>query len=145
MSAADNSEAMLEITAEILKDAGFDCSVSRQDIEALTFEPESFDTVLSFRLFHHFPRADIRRRVVAEVCRVAASRVVISYYNSRSLNYVRRRLRDGLKGKSYKKYGIPLFELKGYFADHGFSLVEEFAQQRYLKPLHIAVFERKGH
>jgi 2-polyprenyl-3-methyl-5-hydroxy-6-metoxy-1,4-benzoquinol methylase len=142
MTGADNSEAMLKITGETVREAGFDCAVGRQDIEALSYDAGSFDTVLSFRLFHHFPHADIRQRAIEQVCRIAGSRVVMSYYNSRSLNYIRRRIRDRLKGKIYKKYGLPLSELTGYFAAQGFHLIGDFAEQRYLKPLHLAVFER---
>src|SRR5262245_58235268 len=65
VSSADLSEAMIEITRETVTKEKLNCSVERQDIEKLTFSDRAFDSVISFRLFHHFPNPEIRQRAVS--------------------------------------------------------------------------------
>ena len=36
--------------------------IERQDIEAMTYADKAFDTIVCFRLFHHFPDRAIRAR-----------------------------------------------------------------------------------
>src|SRR5436190_11693500 len=69
MSSADLSENMIEIARQAVGDV----IVERQDVERLTYPDKHFDTIVSFRLFHHFPNPEIRQRVVKELCRVAKS------------------------------------------------------------------------
>ena len=47
---------------------------------------------MSFRLFHHFPTVEIRRRVVQELCRIAGKNVVLSYFHP-ALSTLRTRSR----------------------------------------------------
>ena len=140
---ADRSEHMISITKEIMQEADFPGHVQIEDIENLSMADRSIDGVFCFRLFQHFPNKDIRAKAVSEMCRIADQYVIMSYFNSRCLNIVRRRVRDRLKGKLYKKYGTSLSQVKGYFADNGFQFIEDFAEPRpLLRPLHIAVFKR---
>ena len=81
LSSADLSEAMIAITRENVAKNGFKCPVERQDIEKLTYSDKHFDSVISFRLFHHFPNPEIRQRAVTELCRVArhfVTRIVLT-------------------------------------------------------------------
>src|SRR5688572_32272693 len=65
LSSADLSEPMLAIARENVAKNGFKCPVERQDIEKLTYPDKHFDSVISFRLFHHFPNREIRQRAVS--------------------------------------------------------------------------------
>lgn len=141
LSAADLSEAMIEIARQNISENDLNCSVELQDVEQLTYPNQSFDTVVCFRLFHHFPTAEIRRRVVKELCRVAALNVVLSYF-APSLSTLKRKLREARLEKVSKKYTTPLAEVEGYFAEAGFRLVKDFAQMPLIHTLHLAVFER---
>ncbi|HUK82572.1 MAG TPA: class I SAM-dependent methyltransferase [Verrucomicrobiae bacterium] len=141
MTAADLSPAMIEVARETMKRNALDVPVLQQDIERLTFPDCAFDTVVSFRLFHHFPTVEIRRRVVHSLCRVAVKTVVLSYF-APSLSAVRRKLRERRSGS--KKYITPLKEVAGYFHEAGFRLVKDFAQTPLIHTLHVAVFERSG-
>src|SRR5262245_10416964 len=85
LSSADLSEAMLEIARENATKNDLKCPVERQDIEKLTYADRAFDTVVSFRLFHHFPNPEIRQRAVTELCRVARQFVALSYFSPASL------------------------------------------------------------
>lgn len=139
VTAADLSDAMLVVTRETL--AGRGVAVEKQDVERFTYADRQFDTVVCFRLFHHFPTAEIRQRVVRELCRVAGRSVVLSYF-APSLGMLKRKLREAKGGKLSKKYITSLDEVRGYFAAVGFRLVKDFAQLPVVHALHVAVFER---
>ena len=142
MTCGDLSEAMLKIARENVAEHGFDFPVERQDIEKLTFKDRSFDTVISFRLFHHFPDAAIRQRAVTELCRVARQYVALSYFSPASVTSVKRQIRAAIGGRRSDKHPTPLSEVQGYFAKAGFALVKDFAQMPLIHTLHLAVFER---
>ena len=140
-SGGDRSATMVEITGRNLSEAGHPANARVLDIEALDMADDSIDAVFCFRLFHHLPEKELRDKVVSEICRVAKDYVVMSYFNSRCVNMVRRKWRDRLKGQIYKKYGTPLSEVEAYFSKHGYELVVDYAEKKGFKPLHIAVFK----
>lgn len=144
VAAGDLSDAMLTIAKENVAQAGLNCPVERLDVEKLIYADREFDTIVNFRLFHHFPTPDIRQRVVSELCRVARKYVVLSYFSNLSVTSFKRRLRALTgRGKS-AKYFTSLDEVEGYFNKAGFRLVKDFAQLHLLRTLHLAVFERIG-
>jgi ubiquinone/menaquinone biosynthesis C-methylase UbiE len=137
-SGADLSESMIAIARESATEAKLSCLVERQDLEKLTYGDGQFDTIVCFRLFHHFPNVEIRQRVVSELCRVAGQFVVLSYFSPYSVQSIRRKL----SGKDKDRFATSLAEVEGYFRHAGFRLVEDFAQIRVLHTLHLAVFKR---
>ena len=141
-TAADLSDAMIEIARQNMKLESLPVEVQRQDVESLQFEDQSFDAVISFRLFHHFPNKEIRARVVAELCRVARRHVVISYFSPWAGTSVKRQLQKKLFGRKMAKFATSLAELKGYFNEKGFAFVRNFARAPLLHTLNVAVFER---
>lgn len=138
-SGADLSESMILIARESIAEAKLSCTVERQDLEKLSYGNGHFDTIVCFRLFHHFPNAEIRQRVVSELCRVAGQFVVLSYFSPYSVQSIRRKL----SGTDKDRFATPLVEVEGYFRHAGFRLVEDFAQMRVLHTLHLAVFKRR--
>lgn len=144
VSSADLSEAMLAIARESIAQAGVPGDVQRQDIEKLTYPDQAFDAVVCFRLFHHFPNADIRQRTVTELCRVAKRWVALSYFSPASVTSVKRKLRAALGGKKAEHYPTSGAEVSGYFERCGFRLVKDFAQMPLVHTMHLAVFERAG-
>ncbi len=142
VGAADLSDAMLSIAREKLGQKKMILFVEKQDVEALSFPSRAFDTILCFRLFHHFPTEDIRRRVVAELCRVAREYVVLSYFSPFSATSLKRSLRLRFGGKPSQKHATPLSEVSGYFEQCGFHLVKDFAQLPLVHTMHLALFAR---
>ena len=142
MAAADLSDAMLELARQHTADQGVACPVEKQDVEKLTYPDQHFDTVVSFRLFHHFPNRAIRVRVVAELCRVARQYVALSYFSPLSVTSVKRTVRAALGGKRSEKHATSLAEVKAYFAEAGFRLMKDYAQVPLIHTLHLALFER---
>jgi ubiquinone/menaquinone biosynthesis C-methylase UbiE len=144
VSAADLSDSMIQIATETMAENKINCPVEKQDVEKLTLPDRGFDTIISFRLFHHFPSPDIRSRVVKELCRVARKYVVLSYFSPYSATSVRNKLRAAMGGKRSQKHTTPLSEVEGYFKNCGFKLVKDFAQMPLIHTVHLAVFERVG-
>jgi ubiquinone/menaquinone biosynthesis C-methylase UbiE len=139
MSAADLSENMIEIARQ----AAPDVTVEKQDVERLTYPDKHFDTIVSFRLFHHFPTPEIRQRAINELCRVAAHNVVLSYFSPVSWTSMKRKIRAARGGRKSDKHATPLSEVAGYFEKAGFALVKDYAQLPVIHTLHAAVFKRK--
>jgi 2-polyprenyl-3-methyl-5-hydroxy-6-metoxy-1,4-benzoquinol methylase len=143
MSAADLSESMIEIARQAIADNKLDATIERQDVEKFALPDKSYDTIVSFRLFHHFPNPEIRQHVVSELCRVAARNVVLSYFSPKSWTSMNRKWRAARGGKKSDKHATPLPEVTGYFEKAGFRLVKNYAQLPVIHTLHVAVFERE--
>ncbi len=142
VAGADLSDAMLEIARENARKAGVDCSVEKKDVEHIDYPDRSFDTLVCFRLFQHFPTPAIRQSAVTELCRVADKYVVISYFSPYSWTQAKLILREKLGGRKLRKFPTSLAELEGYFAKAGYRLVKDYGQLPYVKSLHLAIFER---
>ena len=142
VAAADLSDAMIAIAKETMRQHKITCSVEKQDVEGFSYSDRSFDAIVCFRLFHHFPNSVIRERVVKELCRVSGHFVVLSYFSPLSVTSVKRSIAKALGGKTPQKHATPLREISGYFAQQGFRLVKNFARSPILHTLHVAVFER---
>ena len=144
LTAADLSGPMREIAREKFRLAGLNIPVLEEDVEKLTCAPASFDTVICFRLFHHFPNPAIRRRAVLELCRVARSHVALSYFSPASFSALERGWRAFRSGRPPHKFATPLSELEGYFREGGFVLLRDYAQLPFFHTLHLAVFRRQS-
>ncbi len=142
VTAADLSDPMLEIARQNARAANLAVNVVRQDLEKMEFPDLAFDTVLSFRLFHHFPNREIRARAVGQLCRVARTRVVMSYFSPWAGTSVKRAIQGKWLGYKQKKFATSLGEIEGYFRPHNFRLVRNFARAPLLHTLHLAIFER---
>jgi cyclopropane fatty-acyl-phospholipid synthase-like methyltransferase len=143
MTAADLSEPMLGIAREKFTAAGIDVQVERQDVESIQYAAGTFDAAICFRLFHHFPKPDIRQRAITELCRVSSRFVLVSYFSPWSFTSFKRRLGRVRGGATSQKFATPLSEVCGYFDRCGFKLVKNFARMPLVHTLHLAVFERR--
>lgn len=142
VTAVDLSLPMLKIARANAAGSDLDVWVEHGDVEALAYSDHSFDAVICFRLFHHFPNKSIRSRVVHELTRVSKRFVVLSYFSPHSYTSMQRTLKAAVTGISCDRYATPLSEIKCYFVAAGFRLVRDFAQMPLLHTLHLAVFER---
>lgn len=139
VTCADYSQAMVDITR---REAGPGIAVERQDIEAMTYPDGAFDTVVCFRLFHHFPDREIRARAVREMCRVARQRVALSYFSPFAFSALERKVRGVIKGRQ-SKFATSLGEVRGYFEACGFRLERDFGLIPLVQTLHVGLFVRK--
>ena len=77
-------------------------SFIQQDILKTTFADNSFDAVICNRLLHHYPEAQLRRSVLAELLRITRpdGRLIVSYFSNFALSALRFHLKNKLKGIS---------------------------------------------
>lgn len=142
VSGADLSEPMLELARATMNRHEWTGTIERQDLQRLSYPDRSFDTLICFRVFHHFPEASIRRQVISELCRVASQRVVLSYFSPHSFTSRLSQLRVALHLKRANRYPTSLGELESYFRPCGFRLANDFAQLSLVHSLHLSVWER---
>jgi ubiquinone/menaquinone biosynthesis C-methylase UbiE len=98
------------------------------DICALPFQDRSFDVVVAVRLISH---VDDWPAVLAELCRVARSTVVIDYPSKRSLNAATPllfKLKRGIEKNTRTYTSFSHNQLKDVFVARGFSRVTEYKQ-----------------
>lgn len=140
---ADIGDGVLEVARNEIEKAGIESEILKLDIEQIDLPDNSIDAPLAFRIFHHFPDTEIRAKVVAELCRVSNRYVLISYLTPWSYTNIKRRLRAALGGKISRQHATPLAEVRAYFSEHSFNLVDDYAISPF-NSLHLAVFEYTG-
>lgn len=139
---AEISNAMVEIADKEIARLNLSCNIEKMDIEEMEYSDKSFDAVLCFRLFHHYPNSNIRKQVVDELCRVAKKYVLLSYLSPLSLTSIKRRARLIFRGKKSHQHATSLAEVRRYFKRNHFVLYEDYAALRFVHTLHLAVFKR---
>ena len=140
---AEISDAMIEVARQEIAAAELGSRIDKIDIEDMDYPDRQFGAIICFRLFHHFPNPQVRRRVVKEMCRVASEYVALSYFSPLSPTSLRRAFRATVSGKISRQYATPLTEIAAYFQECGFGLVKDFAQTPWMHTLHLAIFKRK--
>jgi SAM-dependent methyltransferase len=116
-------------------------ALAEADLLHLPFPDRSMDAVICFRFLHHVPR-DLAASVVAELCRVARTAVVVSHFHPISLHHARRVLRRVVSGRPQTRFAIGGGRLDRMFAAAGFRPVVRRAQSAYLRDLWVVRYER---
>lgn len=105
------------------------CRFDVADLHHLPYADRAFDAVLCYRLLAH---SVDWHRLVSELCRVAAHRVLVDYPSRRSVNIVSRRLFDmkqSIEGGTTRRYSLyGRDEIAGGFERAGFQVTEELPQ-----------------
>lgn len=139
----DLGEGALELAKKTAQEEKVSVVIEQQDLVKLDYTDRQFDAVLCFRLIHHLPTPHHRDEIISELCRVAGRYVAISYLSPWSYTSAQRLLKKTL-GIKYSVQNItPLNEIQGYFKRHGYVLVKDLAQSRFVHSLHLAVFKRQ--
>ena len=137
----DLGDAVVTVARQKVKEAGVVADIERADLERLPYPEDSFDAALCFRLYHHFPDDQVRRRAISALCRVSKKYVLISYFSPLSPTSIRRKLKAVLFNKPSRQVATSLSSIKKLFHEQDFHLVEDIAQRRFLHTLHLAVFK----
>lgn len=98
------------------------------NVIALPFPDRSFDAVVSFRLVTHCERWPL---LIAELCRVARTVVIVDYPTSQSVNSIAPALFDAKKKVEKNTRPWRLFrhdEVIGEFSKHGFRVAQRTGQ-----------------
>ena len=93
VTAADQSPAMLAHAAGALAAAGLPRRMAAADALALPFRPATFDLVLCHRLLHHLEKEAERRALLGSLAAASRRWVLVSWFDARSLQHLRRALR----------------------------------------------------
>jgi ubiquinone/menaquinone biosynthesis C-methylase UbiE len=110
------------------------CSFDVADLQHLPYPDASFDAVICYRLIAHSVNWT---RLIGELCRVAADRVIVDYPAKRSVNIISRRLFDmkrsieGVTTRRFSLYGRE--EVCRTFEAVGFHVAAERPQ--FLMPM----------
>jgi SAM-dependent methyltransferase len=105
------------------------CGFEVADLHHLPYADRAFDAVICYRLLAH---SVDWRRLVAELCRVAAGRVLVDYPSRRSVNVVSHGLFDmklSIEGGTTRRYAMyGRGEIADGFERAGFQVTEERPQ-----------------
>ena len=58
----------------------------QEDILNTSFDNNTFDAIICNRLFHHYPEAELRRQVLAELMRISCDRIILSFFSNLALS-----------------------------------------------------------
>ena len=102
--AIDLTDRAVELTRARLNLLGLSAEVRQADAEALPFEDETFDTVVSFGVLHHTPDTELAIREINRVLK-PDGRLLLMLYHRNSFAYrilfpAKRLLQPGWRGKS---------------------------------------------
>jgi len=132
----------VDMARQEVKSAGVEATIVQGDLLSMDFPNNHFDGVLCFRVYHHFPDEVLRKQLIEELCRVANSYVLISYFSPYSVTSIKRQLRQTLGLKVSKQHATSLESIQREFRKQGFQLNADIPQRRFVHTLHLAVFER---
>lgn len=140
VTGVDASAEMLQVAERRAREAGASVTFSRGDAHRLEFADRSFDAVVCLRVLMHTPDWRIS---LHELCRVAASRVVIDYPSRRSaasIEAATRHLASWFMPRieAYRVFGPSA--IRRALADEGFRIVS--AHHQFVLP--IALHRRVG-
>lgn len=123
VTGADISEAMIKISRRKAADSGKNISFQAEDAERLTFKDNCFDVVASLRLFGHVP-PNIRANMLKEFKRVSKGYLVLAYYHSASIQFIKRKKTRAAKGIPW--YPVTYAQARAEIQAAGLELVKIF-------------------
>ena len=130
VAASDESDEMLKHVAHPHR--------VRADAMALPFATECADLVFCFRLVHHFATAELRTALLAELERVSRRWVIVSYFDRRSLQAWRNRI----KGKTLARFPQTSREFEAECAAAGLRVAGRRWTRRGISEQVIALLEK---
>ena len=137
----DLGEGAVTVTRRKVKEANLAANIEKADIENLPYGEDAFDATLCFRLYHHFPNDQVRRRMISALCRVSKKYVLISYFSPLSPTSISRKLRKALFNKPSCQVATSLSSIEKLFHEQDYHLVRNIPRRRFLHTLHVAVFK----
>jgi len=78
-------------------DIGARIDFARLDVMATGLADDAVDVVICNRLLHHYPSAEMRRKALTELARIAKERVIVSYFSNLALSAARFHLKHFIR------------------------------------------------
>lgn len=137
LSLFDYAPTMLEALVAKHPEAAA-CERKQGDIMNIPLEDGSVDLAFSMRLFHHIEDAEKRQRALSELSRVSKKWVAISFYNTATWRYIRKRLR----GKTPSGYAVSLATLEKEARDVNLKIVLKHPSLSLIEQQRCVLFEK---
>lgn len=114
----------------------------RASIFDLPFNNNTFDVVLAMRIYHHFDCEEERIEILRELRRISKNWIIISFFNARCYQQIRRRLKKKL-GKKCHRYAITIQQFKKELSTASLELVKLYSNARFISHQTVALVKIK--
>lgn len=142
---ADSSPHMVDLARRYASEQGVDCILHEFCVSnalATSWNDNTFDAVVSNRLFHHLLEPSVRRQALAELWRICRRRLVVSFFNSGCIDGVVWRCRTSLRGDSPSdRVPIPVSAFRADVEACGLRLVNCMGVRPLVSRQYYAVIE----
>jgi ubiquinone/menaquinone biosynthesis C-methylase UbiE len=138
LTMADYSENMLKACKEKYN-PGDHVRLIQSDIAALPLPDGSVDLAFCMRLFHHMKTDAIRSAALNELARVSRKYVALTFYNSHSLRYLRKRF----LGKKISGVYISFNPLNDIAKKAGLECVYRTPKMNFIEQQCMVIFKKK--
>jgi len=112
------------------------------DIKHLPLKENSFDCIITIRLFQHILNSSIRCQILKELHRVAKKIVIISFYRYNILHSIERWIRCRTKNIKKRIIILPLNDFVKELNSVGFKVLNLFPVMRYLHAHNIVLLQK---
>mgnify|MGYP002630780339 CR=1 FL=1 len=114
------------------------CDRKQGDIMTIPMDDGSVDLAFSMRLFHHIEEAEKRQKALSELSRVSKKWVAISFYDTATWRYIRKRLR----GKTPSGYAVGFGTLEKEARDVNLRIVLKHPSVSLIEQQRCVLFEK---
>ncbi|MEW6744806.1 MAG: class I SAM-dependent methyltransferase [Planctomycetota bacterium] len=139
--ASDRSPRMIEILARSCPGPP---RAFASDALAIALRSRAVEGVVSVRLLHHFPDAVERRRLIAELARVARRFLVLTFLDAGSAKQRLHLLKRRLRKLSVQRALVSREEITADVAAHGFETVGFFRLSSWFSGQTVVACLRRG-
>jgi len=112
------------------------------DIKHLPLKENSFDCIVTVRLFQHILKSSSRCQILEELHRVAKKIVIISFYRYNLLHSVERWVRCRIKNVNKRISMLPLGDFLKELDFVGFKVLDLFPVIRYFHAHNIVLLQK---
>lgn len=112
------------------------------DIRHLPLRDNSFDCVVTIRLFQHILNSSTRFQILQELHRVARKIVIISFYRYNLLHRIERWVRCRIKNVNKKISMLPLGDFEEELSAIGFKVLSIFPVIKYFHAHNVVLLKK---
>ena len=112
------------------------------DIKHLPLKDNSFDCIVTVRLFQHILKSSSRCQILKELHRVAKKIVILSFYRYNFLHSIERWVRCRIKNVNKKIGMLPLGDFEKELSSIGFKVLNLFPVIRYFHAHNIVLLQK---
>lgn len=142
LTSADISFPMVLATRKYSPPANSNHHFLVGDIKHLPLKENSFDCIVTIRLFQHILKSSVRCQILKELHRVAKKIVIISFYRYNILHSIERWIRCRTKNIKKRIIMLPLDDFVKELNSVGFKVLNLFPVKRYFHAHNILLLQK---